>query len=55
MNDATQPLVSIVVPVKNEAGNIGPLVAEIGATLQGKWPFEVICVNDGLQPRRRFR
>ena len=28
MNDAIQPIVSIVVPVKNEAGNIGPLVTE---------------------------
>jgi len=42
-----QPLVSIVLPVKNEAGNIGPLVEEIGAALAGRWPFEVICVNDG--------
>jgi dolichol-phosphate mannosyltransferase len=41
------PLISIVVPVKNEAGNIGPLVVEIGTSLAGKWPFEVICVNDG--------
>jgi glycosyltransferase involved in cell wall biosynthesis len=47
MNDASQPLVSVVVPVKNEAGNIGPLVEEIGAALTGRWPFEVICVNDG--------
>src|SRR6185436_10653346 len=37
-----QPLVSIVLPVKNEAGNIGPLVEEIGAALAGRWPFEVI-------------
>ena len=44
---AARPFVSIVVPVKNEAGNIGPLVAEIGAALHGKWPFEVVCVNDG--------
>src|SRR5262245_43697642 len=43
----SRPFVSIVLPVKNEAGNIGPLVAEIGAALDGRWPFEVICVNDG--------
>jgi glycosyltransferase involved in cell wall biosynthesis len=44
---SAQPLVSIVVPVKNEAGNIGPLVVEIGTALEGRWPFEVVCVNDG--------
>lgn len=41
------PAVSIVLPVKNEAGNIGPLIGEIAAALTGRWPFEVICVNDG--------
>jgi dolichol-phosphate mannosyltransferase len=41
------PAVSIVVPVRNETGNIGPLAAEIGAALTGKWPFEVIYVDDG--------
>ena len=39
--------VSVVVPVKNEAGNIGPLVKEIAAALDGRWNFEIICVNDG--------
>ncbi|HWM48709.1 MAG TPA: glycosyltransferase family 2 protein [Xanthobacteraceae bacterium] len=47
MPGAASPLVSIVVPVKNEQANIGPLVTEIGAALTGRWPFEVICVNDG--------
>jgi dolichol-phosphate mannosyltransferase len=41
------PAVSVVVPVRNEAGNIAPLVAEIAAALDGQWPFEVIYVNDG--------
>src|SRR6188508_3275335 len=41
------PAVSIVVPVRNEAGNIAPLVAEIAAALDGQWPFEVVYVNDG--------
>jgi glycosyltransferase involved in cell wall biosynthesis len=45
--DPPAPAVSIVLPVKNEAGNIGPLIEEIGAALAGRWPFEVICVNDG--------
>lgn len=41
------PAVSIVVPVRNEAGNIAALVKEIAAALDGQWPFEVIYVNDG--------
>ena len=40
------PAVSVVVPVRNEAGNIAPLVAEIAAALAGR-RFEVIAVNDG--------
>src|SRR6201991_3181160 len=39
--------VSIVVPVRNEAGNIGPLIAEIAAVLDGRWAYEIIYVNDG--------
>jgi dolichol-phosphate mannosyltransferase len=41
------PAVSVVVPVRNESGNIRPLVEEIGAALTGKWPFEVVYVDDG--------
>jgi glycosyltransferase involved in cell wall biosynthesis len=41
------PAISIVVPVKNEAGNIAPLVSEIAAALQGRWNFEIVYVNDG--------
>jgi dolichol-phosphate mannosyltransferase len=44
---APAPAVSIVVPVKNEAGNIAPLVAEIAAALQDRWRFEIVYVNDG--------
>jgi dolichol-phosphate mannosyltransferase len=43
----TIPAVSIVVPVRNEAGNIAPLVAEIASVLEGAWSFEIIYVNDG--------
>jgi dolichol-phosphate mannosyltransferase len=39
--------VSIVVPVRNEAENIAPLVAEIVAALEGRWAHEIIYVNDG--------
>jgi dolichol-phosphate mannosyltransferase len=39
---------SIVIPVKNEAGNIAPLVAEIGAALDGKGvDYEIVYVDDG--------
>jgi dolichol-phosphate mannosyltransferase len=41
------PAVTVVVPVRNEAGNVAPLVAEIAAALEGRWRFEVIYVNDG--------
>ncbi|MCJ9706713.1 glycosyltransferase, partial [Bradyrhizobium sp. SHOUNA76] len=43
----SQPSVSIVVPVRNEADNIAPLIAEIGAALDGRWAYEIIYVNDG--------
>ncbi len=41
------PAVSVVVPVRNEAGNIAPLVAEIAKALAEQWRFEVLYVNDG--------
>jgi dolichol-phosphate mannosyltransferase len=51
MNETAQsggaPAVSVVVPVRNEAGNVGPLTDEIAAALTGRWNFELIFVNDG--------
>lgn len=41
------PPVSIVVPVKNEAGNVAPLVNEIVTALGGDTPFEIVYVDDG--------
>jgi dolichol-phosphate mannosyltransferase len=38
---------SVVIPVKNEAENIAPLVAEIHAALDGLTAFEIIYVDDG--------
>jgi dolichol-phosphate mannosyltransferase len=38
--------VSVVVPVRNEEGNIAPLLVEIAAALAGR-RFEVVYVNDG--------
>jgi dolichol-phosphate mannosyltransferase len=46
-DSAQAPEVSVVVPVRNEQGNIGPLVDEIAGALAGRWPFEIIYVNDG--------
>jgi dolichol-phosphate mannosyltransferase len=46
-NAPGNPAVSIVVPVKDEADNIGPLVEEIAAAMARRWSFEVVYVNDG--------
>jgi dolichol-phosphate mannosyltransferase len=48
---AAPPAVSIVIPVRNEAGNIAPLVAEIAARLEQSVRFEIIYVNDGSSDR----
>ncbi len=40
------PDISVVVPVRNEAGNIAPLVREIAVALAGR-DFEIVYVNDG--------
>jgi len=46
MNSAI-PAVSVVVPVRNEAANIAPLIAEIAAALGAREAFEIVYVNDG--------
>ncbi len=43
----TTPEMSVVVPVKNEAENIQPLIEEICAALEGKISFEIVYVDDG--------
>jgi len=45
-NNDAPPAISVVVPVRNETGNIAPLVAEIATALQGR-AFEIVYVNDG--------
>jgi dolichol-phosphate mannosyltransferase len=40
------PLISVVVPVRNEAANIGPLIAEIRAAL-ASIAHEIVYVDDG--------
>jgi dolichol-phosphate mannosyltransferase len=44
---ATAPRLSVVVPVRNEAGNIVPLIKEIARALETFAPIEIIYVNDG--------
>jgi dolichol-phosphate mannosyltransferase len=43
---ARKPAVTVVVPVRNEVGNIEPLIDEIARAL-GKTAFEIVYVNDG--------
>ena len=43
----TAPVVSVVVPVRNEAGKVEPLITEIERALTPEGPFEIIYVNDG--------
>lgn len=45
--NSNEPGVAVVVPVRNEAGNVAPLVGEIAAALEGQGPFEIVYVNDG--------
>ena len=45
--NTNDPAVSVVVPVRNEAGNVAPLLAEIAAVLDRQWTFEVVYVDDG--------
>jgi len=40
-------LISVVIPAKDEAGNIGPLMDEICQSLQGLTEFEILVVDDG--------
>lgn len=37
----------MVIPAHNEAENVGPLVGEIGAALDGRTEYEVVLVDDG--------
>src|ERR1700685_3111751 len=46
LSNGLDPAISVVVPVRNEAGNIAPLVDEIAAVLQGR-VFEIVYVDDG--------
>jgi len=41
------PQWSIVVPMRDEAGNVAPLMAEIAAAVAPLGAFEIVTVNDG--------
>ena len=41
------PAISIVVPVRNEVQNIAPLLEEIRRSLDGRFDYELIYVDDG--------
>ena len=49
--NAAAPTFSIVIPVRNEAGNIELLVSEIAGCLDNGPSFELIYVNDGSTDR----
>jgi len=41
------PELSVVIPARNEAGNLPVLFDEIRRALDGRLPFEIVCVDDG--------
>jgi dolichol-phosphate mannosyltransferase len=43
----TPPRLSVVVPVRNEEGNVAPLIREIAEACQTLGEFEIIYVDDG--------
>jgi dolichol-phosphate mannosyltransferase len=49
--ETVQPNVTVVVPVRNEAGNVAPLIGEMEQALAPLGAFEVIYVNDGSTDR----
>ncbi|MEN6308765.1 MAG: glycosyltransferase family 2 protein [Anaerohalosphaeraceae bacterium] len=47
MAESGKTLISIVIPVFNEADNIGPLHSEITQALTGRFSYEILYVDDG--------
>jgi glycosyltransferase involved in cell wall biosynthesis len=47
MSESSKTLLSIVVPVFNEAGNLRPLHEEITRAMQDRFDYEIIYVDDG--------
>lgn len=42
---------SVIIPARNEAPNVAPLVAEIRAALDGRVDYEIVYVDDGSSDR----
>ncbi len=42
-----RPFLSVVIPARNEAENVRPLVAEVRQALDGAFDYELIYVDDG--------
>ena len=43
-----RPQVSLVIPIRNEAGNIGSLINEIRTSLDtAGFSWEILVINDG--------
>lgn len=47
LSDTAPPLASLVIPARNEAGNMAPLIADIERMASGFGAVEVIVVSDG--------
>jgi glycosyltransferase involved in cell wall biosynthesis len=45
--DRSWPMVSVIIPVYNEAQTIGRVVSDVRRSLEGHNPFEIIVVDDG--------
>ena len=45
--DTSVPDFSVVVPVRNEADNISPLIAELQTVMTALQPYEIVIVDDG--------
>ncbi len=45
----TVPEISVVIPARDEADNIGPLLADVEAALEGRVEYEVVVVDDGSE------
>ena len=45
--DTSVPDYSVVVPVRNEAHNIPPLIAELKTVMTAHQPYEIVIVDDG--------
>lgn len=47
--------ISVIVPMKDEADNVGPLVQRVTDALDGQFAWELVCVDDGSTDSTYFR